>query len=61
MVRNFFYHMAFSNGIQTPFFIPGVCRNSIPEGHIPRYSGIVQKLGGMFLILLGIWLILSIG
>jgi cytochrome c biogenesis protein CcdA len=56
-----FLLLAFSTGILTPFFILGVCRNSIPEEHIMRYGGIVQKVGGMLLILLGIWLILSIG
>jgi cytochrome c-type biogenesis protein len=55
-----FLLLAFSAGILTPFFILGVCRNSISEEHIVRYGRIVQKIGGLLLILLGIWLILSI-
>jgi cytochrome c-type biogenesis protein len=55
-----FLLLAFSAGILIPFFVLGVCRNSIPEEQILRYDGIVQKLGGILLILLGILFFLSI-
>ena len=52
--------LAFSAGILTLFLTLTVIRNFIPEERLLRYAVIVQKTGGVLLLMLGVWLILSV-
>jgi cytochrome c biogenesis protein CcdA len=52
--------LSFSLGIITPFIALFAFRNSIAEQQVLRYAGVMQKLGGLLLILFGLWLLLSL-
>ncbi len=54
-----FMILAFSAGILTLFLTLTVIQNIIPEERLLRYAVIVQKTGGLLLLMLGVWLILS--
>ncbi len=51
---------AFSAGLFTPFAVFSLLRNSVFEKKVLRFSGIVQKIGGLLLIVFGVWLLFSI-
>jgi cytochrome c biogenesis protein CcdA len=51
--------VAFSAGLFTPFAVFSALRDSALERRLLRYAGIVQKTGGILLIVFGIWLILT--
>lgn len=55
-----FMILAFSAGILTLFLTLTVIGNFIPEERLLRYAIIVQKTGGLLLLMLGVWLILSV-
>jgi len=55
-----FMILAFSAGILTLFLTITVIQNFIPEEQLIRYAVIVQKTGGLLLLVLGVWLILSV-
>jgi cytochrome c biogenesis protein CcdA len=52
--------LAFSAGLFTPFVALAVLRNTIAEKKMLQCAGIVQKIGGVLLIVFGIWLIVLI-
>jgi cytochrome c-type biogenesis protein len=49
--------LAFSVGILAPFVALTALRNSFLDERLMRYAGFVQKIGGVFVIGFGIWLI----
>lgn len=51
--------LAFSAGILVPFIALTLLRSSVPDERLLRYTGIVQKLGGLLLIGFGIWLLIT--
>jgi len=52
--------LAFGAGIMTPFLVIGIVSGSIPEERLFRYSPIVQKAGGILLIVFGAWLLMAL-
>jgi cytochrome c-type biogenesis protein len=52
--------LMFSAGTFVPFIIVAGLRHAIPDERLLKYAGIVQKAGGLLLVIFGIWLLLSI-
>jgi cytochrome c-type biogenesis protein len=51
---------AFGAGILAPYVFFTLVQNSMPSGSLVRHAGTLQKIGGVILICLGIWLLATI-
>jgi len=49
--------LAFAAGILAPFVVLTVLTTSFLDDRLMRYAGFVQKIGGVFIIGFGLWLI----
>jgi cytochrome c-type biogenesis protein len=52
--------IAFGAGILTPYVSFSLLQNSMPSGSLVRHACTLQKIGGLILIGLGIWLLATI-
>lgn len=59
-VAPYFMVLAYGLGILVPFAIVVIAKNSVPPERFIRYSTLVQRVAGVFLVGFGIWLIVSI-